>query len=56
MHYIKPKSSRPYLEYDTDNIVFLCANCHKIINGTFENAKAVNKDVKNKIQQCLKKN
>lgn len=54
MHHIKPKSSRPELEYDIDNIVFLCDRCHKLLHGDFENAKAVNRDLKNKIKQIFK--
>jgi len=54
MHHIKPIAGKPELEYDIDNIAFLCDKCHKLFHGNFENAKSINKEIKNKIQQIFK--
>ena len=54
MHHKKHVASNPELEYDIDNVVFLCEDCHRVIHSDFENASKVSDKIKNITQKVFK--
>jgi hypothetical protein len=53
-HHIKPRGEYPELEFDEDNIAFLCDTCHKLIHASDWGASKIDPVLKKKAVMFFK--